>query len=149
MSALMTPAVSRWVISWPVPFTPEMAAERIAASLADGCALPLAIERLADGSFLGWLSVMRTDRRRGLLSYWLGEQHQGRGYMREALATVIPASFRLLDFDVLAAEAQVGNERSLSLLRGFGMVTIAEAMIFAPARGRREQCVVLELGRPA
>ena len=29
VSGMMTAAVSRWVASWPVPFTPEMAVERI------------------------------------------------------------------------------------------------------------------------
>lgn len=30
LSALMTPEVSRWLASWPVPFTPEMAEARLA-----------------------------------------------------------------------------------------------------------------------
>lgn len=100
VSRLMTPSVSRWVISWPVPFTVEMAAERIDrardAARADTM-LPFAIERLSDQAFLGWLSVTRTTDRRALLSYWLGEQHHGHGYMREAVAVAVAAAFRLLD----------------------------------------------------
>ncbi len=33
LSALMAPAVSRWLARWPVPFTAEMAEAHIAASL--------------------------------------------------------------------------------------------------------------------
>lgn len=151
VSRLMTPSVSRWVISWPVPFTGEMAAERIDRArdgAAGGTMLPFAIERRSDGAFLGWLSATRIAERRALLSYWLGEEHHGHGYMREAVAVALAAAFRLLDVDVVEAAAQPGNEPSLAVLRGCGMVLVGERMIFAPSRGRDELCVVLELRRP-
>ena len=76
ISRSMTAAVSQWVISWPVPFSLEMAADRIddaRTAAASGDMLPLVVERLGDDVFLGWLSVTRIAERRGLLSYWLGE----------------------------------------------------------------------------
>ena len=151
LSALMTPSVSRWLISWPVPFTPAMAAARIdraRAAQAAGDMLPFVIERRADAAVLGWLSLTRTGERRALLSYWLGECHHGQGYMREALRAAIPAAFDLLDLDTIEAAAQPGNDRSLTLLRACGMLPLGERMIFAPARGRDELCAVLELHRP-
>ena len=151
VSALMTPAVSRWLISWALPFTPAMATDRIAqarARLADGSMLPFAIERLSDSAFLGWLSITRQDARRALLSYWLGEAYQGQGYMREALAAAaLPDAFRLLDVDVIEAEVQADNAASLALLRGLGMVTLGARVTFAPSRGRDEPCVALALRR--
>ncbi len=48
ISRSMTPAVSRWLISWPDPFTLAMAAERIdsaRSALASCDMLPLVIER--------------------------------------------------------------------------------------------------------
>ncbi|WP_428392844.1 GNAT family N-acetyltransferase [Lichenicoccus sp.] len=151
VSRLMTPSVSRWVISWPVPFTVEMATRRIdhaLASLAGGDMLPLAIERMRDEAFLGWFSVTRSAERRALLSYWLGEDHHGRGYMREAVAAGIPEAFRVLDVDAIEAAAQVGNERSLVVMRDYGLVSVGKEMIFAPSRNRDELCVTLEIRRP-
>jgi ribosomal-protein-alanine N-acetyltransferase len=150
VSSLMTPEVSRWLISWPVPFTKEMAEERIASArhgVAEGTILPFAIERRSDGAFLGWLSVTHIAERRALLSYWLGEEHHGQGYMREAVTVAIGEAFRLLDVDVIEAAAQPSNGPSLALLRRCGMSPLGERMIFAPARGRNERCVVLELLR--
>lgn len=48
LSAMMTPAVSRWAASWPVRFSSGMAVERIAVARAlakKGMALPLVVER--------------------------------------------------------------------------------------------------------
>ena len=151
VSALMTPAVSRWLLSWPIPFTPGMAADRIAqarTSLAGGTMLPFVMERLSDSALLGWLSVTRTGGRRALLSYWLGEAYQGQGYMREALAAALPASFSLLDVEAIDAEVQAGNAASLTLLRSQGMEAVGERMTFAPARNRHEPCLAFALQRP-
>ncbi len=150
LSRSMTPAVSQWLISWPYPFTLSMAAERIdtaRSALASGDMLPLIIERHADHAFLGWVSVTRIAERRGLLSYWLGEDHHRHGYMREAVTIALAKAFGLLDLDVIEAAAQVQNEPSLALLRGLGMETLGEEMMFAPARDQDELCAILELKR--
>ncbi len=128
-----------------------MAADRIAQArigLADGTMLPFAIERLSDLALLGWLSVTRSGACRALLSYWLGEAYQGQGYMREALAVALPASFGLLDVEAIDAEVQAENAASLALLRAHGMRPVGERMAFAPARNRHEPCLALELQRP-
>ncbi len=105
------------------PFTTGIAIDRIAQArtgVAGGTMLPFAIERLSDSAFLGWLSMTRTGRRRALLSYWLGELHQGRGYMREALAAALPALFRILDVDTIEAEIQSGNATCLARPQAHG-----------------------------
>ncbi len=146
----MTPAVSRWLISWPHPFTLTMAAERIdtaRAASASGDMLPLVIERLADHAVLGWVSVTRMTGHSGRLSYWLGEHYHRHGYMREAVAATLPEAFQLLDLDVIDAAAQVENAPSIGLMRGLGMEILGEEMMFAPARNQDELCAVLELKR--
>lgn len=153
-SAMMTPAVSRWVASWPVPFTPEMAAERIAAArkaAEEGRALPFVVERRSDGALLGWVGVNRDamSNRRGVLGYWLGEEHHGYGYMREAVSAVVAAAFEKLNLDVIEAGAQPGNAASFAVLRGCGMTPAGERMVFAPARDRDELCLFYEAARPA
>ena len=153
VSRLMTPAVSRWVASWPVPFTPEMAAERIAAArdaAGMGKLLPLAIERRFDGVLLGWISVTRDvkDDRRGALGYWLGEEHHGCGYMREAAAVVVAAGFSRLGLEVIEAGSQPGNVAAFAVLRGCGMAPTGGRTVFAPARGHDELCLFYEAARP-
>jgi len=153
VSRLMTPAVSRWLASWPVPFTPEMAAERIAAAREAaemGRLLPFAIERRFDGVLLGWISVTRDakDDRRGALGYWLGEEHQGYGYMREAAAVVVAAGFDRLGLKVIEAGAQPGNVDAFAVLRGCGMTPTGGRTVFAPARGHDELCLFYEAARP-
>ena len=152
VSRLMTPAVSRWMAFWPVPFTPEMAAERIAAAreaAGMGGLLPFAIERRFDGVLLGWISVTRDakDDRRGELSYWLGEEHHSRGYMREAVAVVMGAAFDRLGLEVIEAGAQPGNVDAFAVLRGCGMALTGGRTVFAPARGHDELCLFYETAR--
>jgi ribosomal-protein-alanine N-acetyltransferase len=150
LSAMMTPAVSRWVASWPVSFSPGMAVERITVARAlakKGMALPLVVERRLDGVVLGWIGVARdaADGRRGSLGYWLGEEHQDRGYMREAAPATVAAAFETLGLIVIEAAAQPGNAASLAVLRGCGMVAMGERTVFAPARGRDELCHLYEV----
>lgn len=154
IASMMTPAVSQWVATWPVPFTTEMAADRIEAACKaakKGKALPCAVERQSDGAMLGWIGVHRdaADSRRGALGYWLGEAHHGYGYMREAAPAVVAAAFERLDLDVIEAGAQPGNAASFAVLRGCGMVPTGERMVFAPARGRDELCLFYEVLRRA
>ena len=150
LSALMTPGISALVASWPIPFTSAMAYGRIqdarTAAFA-GSALPCVIEGRADRALLGWIGVTRAEGR-GSLGYWLGEEHQGRGLMQEAVPVVVAAAFRLLGVDAIEAAAQPGNAASLAVLRGCGMVLTGERTIFAPARNRDELCVVYEIARP-
>lgn len=154
ISAMMTPAISRWVASWPVPFTPEMAAARIAVALRaaeTGRALPFVVERRSDGELLGWVSVNRDTvvSRCGVLGYWLGEEHHGCGYMREAASTAMATAFKRLDLAVIEAGAQPGNAASFAVLRACGMILVGERMVFAPARNRDELCLFYEIVRPA
>jgi len=99
---LITPEISRWVARWPTPFTLEMARVRIAASRAwayRGDELPFGVVEKASGALVGWAVVHRgqIDRKRGSFGYWIGEEYQGKGYMKELAPAVIAAGFNLLD----------------------------------------------------
>ena len=153
VSAMMTAAVNRWVASWPVPFTPEMAAEWITKArraAADGRTLPCAIERQSDAALVGWIGVTReaSHHRRAMLGYWLGEKHHGHGYMREAAPAAVQMAFQQLDLDVIEAAAQPENAASFAVLRRCGMASVGEKVIFAPSRSRDELCLLYEVARP-
>ncbi|TNC09830.1 GNAT family N-acetyltransferase [Methylobacterium terricola] len=151
-SALMTPAVSRWLAMWPLPFTVARARERIAmarALAASGQALSLAVTARDRGELLGWIMLHRTreDPRTATLGYWLGEPHQRRGYLREAAAALLPAAVAWLDLDRVEASAQPGNAGSFAVMRACGMTFQGEAVIHAPARARDERVHVYAVER--
>ena len=98
VAAMMTPAISHWVLSWPAHLTRVDAAERIARVRADanaGYSLYCVIERLPDRLVVGWISITRSrdDLQRGALGYWLGEAYQGHGYMTAAARAMRRVAF--------------------------------------------------------
>jgi [ribosomal protein S5]-alanine N-acetyltransferase len=152
VSRLMTPAVSQWLASWHMPFTPLMAAELIDSarkSAFDGVALPFAVVERASGQLVGWTTVLCTneDRCRGSFGYWLGEPFQGQGYMREIASSALAAGFQLLNLDVIEAGAQPENLPSLAVMRACGMKPAGERMVYASARDRQELCHYYEIRR--
>ncbi|MBY6243314.1 GNAT family N-acetyltransferase [Methylosinus sp. Sm6] len=148
-SRWMTPAVSRWLASWPLPFTPAMAAERIEhwrALARAGDGLGFAIADIATDELLGWATIEREDdSSSGSFGYWLAEPFQGRGYMRELAPVALAAGFERLDLARIRAGAQIENTASFAVMQACGMRRVGEAMVFAPARGREEPCLFYEV----
>lgn len=152
--ALMTPAVSRWLASWPLPFTVAMARERIALSrsLAEAeQALSVAVTARGTGELLGWIMLHRTrdDPRVATLGYWLGEAHQRRGLLREAATALLPVAAAWLDVDRIEASAHPDNDGSFAVMRACGMTFRRETVIHAPARNRDETVHIYAIERDA
>jgi len=151
---LMTPAVSRWLATWPSPMPETAAAARIARltdAAAAGQALCFAIERRDDGAMMGWVSVVRSqgDPARGNLGYWLGEPFQRCGYMGEAARAAVREAFARLELVAIEAAAQPENEASLRIMRALGMCPTGTRPVWASARGREELCEHYEITRDA
>ena len=141
LSLLMVEEVSRWMASWPVPFTRAMAEERITkarAAAAAGDALPFAVERRADGVLLGWLGVDRVTSDRGAVAYWYGTAFHGQGYAKEALARGLEAAFAQLGVKVMEACLQHANLASIKVLTACGMKQAREGTVYAQTRQREE-----------
>lgn len=154
LAAMMTETVSRRLASWPVPYTPLMALDRIAGvrmAASTRRSLPLVLERRSDGAVMGWISVSRApgDEATALITYWLGEAYQGHGYMREAAPAVLAEAFAVMDVARVRAAVQADNGASLSVVRLLGMAPLGEGRIWCPARGQEESCLWFELERPA
>ena len=148
VARLMTPSVSRWLASWPSPTTIEFATTRIheaREAVIRNEAAHYFIERNGDG--IGWVRIEREPRKSeiGDLSYWLGEQFQGNGYMVEAAREAVRAAFTLLDLDAIEAGAQTENTSSFQIMRRLGMTRSEERMVFASSRNREELCVFYRL----
>nr|WP_269153977.1 GNAT family N-acetyltransferase [Methylobacterium currus] len=153
-SAMMTPAVSQWLASWPLPFTVAMARERIATARATAesrQALSLAVTARDTGELLGWIMLHRTreDPRKAALGYWLGEAHHRRGYLREAANALLPVAVAWRDVDRIEASAQPENASSFAVMRACGLTFRREAVIHAPARNRQELVHVYVVARDA
>lgn len=153
LAGMMSETVSRRLASWPVPYTRQMALDRIAGvrmAAAQRRSLPLVMERREDGAVVGWISVSRAPGHEGtaLLTYWLGEAFHGHGYMREAAPAVVRETFALMEVDQVRAAVQPDNEASLAVVRLLGMTPLGEGRIWCPARGQEESCLWFELKRP-
>ncbi len=151
-AAMMTKAVSDWLASWPSPLTLQMAQHRIelareAASRKE--AMPCAIIVRGTETLAGWIALAKNDRdqRRGSLGYWLGVQHHGQGFAREALRALLAVGFNILDLDVIEAGAQPENTGSFAVMRACGMIEIGSRVVHATSRNRDERCIFYAANR--
>jgi len=104
---------------FPHPYTLAHARAWIAARAPESPATALAIVRHADGRLLGGLGVDRlgdVGRLTGEIGYWLGPDHWGRGYAREALAAFADHLFASFDFERLEAWVFAPNLASRRVL---------------------------------
>jgi ribosomal-protein-alanine N-acetyltransferase len=151
-ASMMNAAIAGRLASWPLPFTLEIAEERIrqarAAAVARS-AMPCAILHQQSGTLLGWIDLVRMsdDPKRATLGYWIGEAHQGNGFMREAARVAMQAAFGFLDVAAIEAGAQLENAASFAVMRGLGMKPIGARDLFVKVRNRSEACIFYELRR--
>jgi len=152
IASLMVPEIARWLASWEVPFTVEMAQKRIIRSRREaeaGSALPLAIIERETDRFVGWVSLYRyrDNPYRGMLGYWIGIPAQRRGYLSEIKFAILQAGFDLFGFDSIEAGAQLANEASFGVMTSWGMKPFEERMAYSSARDRQERCKYYQITR--
>jgi RimJ/RimL family protein N-acetyltransferase len=150
LGRLMTTGVSRWLASW------TSSEETIAVKILEAMraiaareAVHFLIERRADETPIGYVRVARVpvSRRRGDLSYWIGEGYHGQGYATEAALAATRAAFEILDLDSVEAGAQPENVASFAVMRRRGMERSEERIVHAVARGCDELCVFYSVSR--
>jgi RimJ/RimL family protein N-acetyltransferase len=121
------------------PWTDPARAERFLAvcrEMADeGTGVRLAIDRQADGVFLGWITLSRWNptHHAASLGYCFDEPAWGHGYATEAARAVLGWAFDTLDLNRVQAEADTRNVASARVLQKLGFVR--EGTL-------REDCVV-------
>lgn len=152
LSALMTPAISDWVASWPSPLPLDVAERRMVMARAaawSGDAMPCIVEE-RDARVVGWVDVNRSNDtpRLGTMGYWIGDDFQGRGYAVEAAGALLDASFDRLGIDVVEAGAQLANAGSFAVMRKIGMSPIGERTLFVALRQREERVAFYAKRRP-
>ncbi|MCB0082287.1 MAG: GNAT family N-acetyltransferase [Caldilineaceae bacterium] len=90
----------------------------------EGSGARLAIERRADGTFIGWCTLMNWDAvyRSALLGYCLDEPAWGQGFATEAAGALLQWAFNTLDLNRVQAEADTRNVASGRVLEKLGFL---------------------------
>ena len=57
-----------------------------------------------------------------MLGYWLDESHWGKGYMTEAVQSVLDYGFNTLQLNLITANCYPHNERSQKVLKRHGFI---------------------------
>jgi ribosomal-protein-alanine N-acetyltransferase len=120
------PEVMRY---WSRPAMTEMAQaiallQQVLADYQTGDSLPLAIEHRTDGVVVGncTLHHFHEASRRAEIGYCLGRPFWGRGFMHEALQTLIAYAFEHLNLNRLEADIDPRNTASARSLERLGFV---------------------------
>ncbi len=90
---------------------------------ADGDELKLAIERRADGAYLGnlKLQILSIEHRQGEIGYVLDPQYHGKGYAREAATAALDLGFGHFGMLRIQAHCDARNIASWGLMERLGM----------------------------
>jgi RimJ/RimL family protein N-acetyltransferase len=103
---------------------------------AEGRGLHLVITRKGQGGeIIGIVSVVRDADGRAEISYWLGEEHWGKGYATEAVQAMIDATFTWTEVPSIAAGVFLKNSASRIVLEKSGFQHEGLMLCKAPARG--------------
>ena len=100
-----------------------------------GTGARLAVDRVSDGTFIGWCSLKgwNPDYRSASLGYCFDDAEWGHGYATEAARAVLGWAFGTLDLNRVQAETDTRNVASARVLEKLGFVR--EGTL-------REDCVV-------
>ena len=101
----------------------------------EGTGARLAVDRVSDGTFIGWCSLNRwnPDYRSASLGYCFHDAAWGHGYATEAARVLLRWAFDTLDLNRVQAETDTRNVASARVLEKLGFVR--EGTL-------REDCVV-------
>lgn len=143
-AALNTPAVTRYLGGLQSREQIEAAVGRIRACEAENGFCFWAVERRADGAFLGFcgLKRMRVDNSppelvdRPEIGWRLREDAWGQGYAREAALATLGLAFGRFALDQVYAITMTGNAASWGLMRRIGMTARPDLDFDMPGYGR-------------
>jgi len=114
---------------WDGPvWTERRRAERFIATCREmavgGTGARLAVDRVSDGSFIGWCTLQRRnpEYRSASLGYCFDDAAWGHGYAAEAARILLEWAFDTLDLNRVRAEVDTRNNASARVLEKLGFV---------------------------
>ena len=111
-------------------------------------AYPFFIHSIEEATLVGGLTLSNV--RRGVAQiasagYWIGETYARRGYMTDALLTIVPYAFDQLRLHRLEAACLPANQASIRLLRKCGFTEEGIARKYLKINGRWEDHLLFGL----
>lgn len=83
------------------------------------------------------------------LGYWLGKPHTNKGYMQEAVQTLLPFAFRTLRLHRIEAATMLANAPSIRVLENCGFEREGVARSYLKINGRWEDHILFaRVGQP-
>lgn len=147
---MMNAQLAGQLVGWSSPMTAADVAERIRRGerqRSAGTALDLAVLGRVDQALRGWVEFRLGGRGDLELAFWIGSEHQGRGFAAEALRAAIPPAIRLFEPRTLSAIVFADNEVAIRILRRLGLhpqrTARRGADRFATLRFHKELCGIL------
>ena len=143
-AACNTPAVTRYLGGLQTREEIEAAVERIRACEAENGFCFWAVERQADGAFLGFCGLKRMNAD-GTPAAMLGQPEigwrlrqdaWGQGYAKEAATAALDVAFRRFGLDQVFAITMADNAPSWGLMRRLGMTARPDLDFDMPVYGR-------------
>ena len=106
-----------------------------------------AMERAADGAFVGCCDLSEIDRRhhRAEVGFIVGREHWGDGYTLEAMQAVLSHAAQSLRLRRLTARTHLGNVRSVKLLERLGFEEEGLLRGYVDRDGERRDCQLFGL----
>jgi ribosomal-protein-alanine N-acetyltransferase len=129
---------------------PAQTAEMVERQLADVAlefARYWAVERAADGAFVGVCDLSEIDRRhaRAEVGFIVGRAYWGEGYTFEAMHAIIGYAAQGLRLKRLQARVHLGNVRSMRLLERLGFEREGLMRGYVERDGERRDCLIFGL----
>jgi ribosomal-protein-alanine N-acetyltransferase len=150
-AALVTPDVSANLSTWPSRMSPAQVLDKIRDSqsmLAAGEGMDWAIVDLASDRLMGWIGLKRMGENRARLGYWIDRSFRNRGFIKEAIAAVVPTGSDFLDVRTVFALVFKDNLPSIGVLKASGFVLTGEDVYYRAVVDRAEPCLRFEWHRP-
>ncbi|MEM7775472.1 MAG: GNAT family N-acetyltransferase [Pseudomonadota bacterium] len=139
--------VTRMLSMPPWPYGPSDAEEFLDRTLARAIDDPdcsRAIAERASDTLIGIIGG-RLSGAHYTIGYWLGEPYWGRGYMTEAVTSVVGAIFTSDEDAVIKSGAFKDNPASLRVQKNVGFRVVGESQILCRPRGEKVTHVDTEL----
>ena len=116
-----------------------------ARDIRDDVSYPYFIFDASLGTLVGGMTlsnVRRGSAQTACLGYWMGAPYAGRGYMREAVSTLLPVVFGTLRLHRVEAATMINNAASIRVLEVCGFEREGLARSYLKINGRWEDHIL-------
>jgi len=115
----------------------------------EGSSYDFAIEKKADGAFLGRISIRKSAKENVWdIGFWMHPAHQGQGFVTEAAGAIVALGFDVLGAEAVEASHATWNDRSSRVLNAIGMRRIGFVEEGFQKRGEWVAEYILRIDRP-